>query len=117
MPGTLQTPNLVKDVYGKLLFTKGDNKLYDTNTSSNADREITTLAGVTNITSDLTLGGDLTVSGGKITFGNGEIFTNEIDNTLELTSRKVKMGGTGFLTQVWIMMHVLIFLRMIPVFG
>tara|TARA_R100001530_G_scaffold126740_1_gene95687 strand:+ start:240 stop:1619 length:1380 start_codon:yes stop_codon:yes gene_type:complete len=102
MPGTLQSPNLVKDVYGKILFTKGDNKLYDTNTSTNADREITILAGVNEITSNLTVGGDLVVTGGRITFGNNEIINNETNEILKLQSQRIDLGNGYNLAQIYI---------------
>ena len=89
MGGTLQNPNLVKDTYQHLLFTKDDNKLYDTNISSNEDREITTLANISNILCDLTVGGDLTVVGNNLKFGNNEEINNETNGTLEFKAGKM----------------------------
>tara|TARA_Y100001963_G_scaffold75311_1_gene104529 strand:+ start:472 stop:1683 length:1212 start_codon:yes stop_codon:yes gene_type:complete len=44
---------------------------------------------------DLQIDGDLTISGGKITFGNSEIVHNETDNVITLSSPSVFVNAKG----------------------
>ena len=76
--GTL-TSGPVKDVYQKLVwYDTSTKKLMYTN-ASDVDAEV----------GDAKISGDLTVTGGKVTFGNSEVIHNESDNAIYLQGQNM----------------------------
>jgi len=58
------------------------------------DHEVVNMLRLHNPTSDVTIGGDLTITGGKITFGNGEVIHNNVDNQFMFTCPTLIVDST-----------------------
>ena len=82
--GTL-TSGPVKDVYQKLVWYNTSTKKLMYTDGADADAEI----------DDAKISGDLTITGGKVTFGNGEIIHNETDGIITMSSPKLTLDSTN----------------------
>ena len=82
--GTL-TSGPVKDVYQKLVWYNTSTKKLMYTDGADADAEV----------DDAKISGDLTVTGGKITFGNGEVVHNEADGAVTISSPQLSLASTS----------------------
>jgi uncharacterized protein YxeA len=82
--GTL-TSGPVKDVYQKLVWYNTSTKKLMYTDGADADAEV----------DDAKISGDLTITGGKVTFGNGEIIHNETDGIITMSSPKLTLDSTN----------------------
>ena len=57
-----------------------------------------TYGGNSTVTGDSTIGGDLTITGGKLTFGNGELISNEVDAHMQFQSTTSDHFGISILS-------------------